>query len=529
MVRSLLILLACASCVRGAGSYRCANDNECLIDGVAGQCEAIGYCSFPDGLCETGYRFGSYSGMYANACVTPGNTGYVTVGGDISGLVGTNLVLRNNGADDLLVTGSGPFSFETALMNGVPYEVTVAAQPSNPQQSCSVSMGAGVTAMDNITDVEVACATTTYMIGGTVVGLIGTGMVLTLNGGNDRTITGNGSFAFVSQIASGEMYTVAIKTQPIGQICNVSGATGTVGAANVSSIVVNCTTGTYTVGGTVSGIEGSAVLRNNGTDSVTVTANGTFAFPTPLSTSASYTVTVMTQPTYPPRSQTCTVTNGAGTVGSANVTTVAIACTTSSFTVGGSVTGLSGTLVLQNNSGDDLTITQSGTYTFATPLASGTTYNVTIAAQPGTQTCSIATSPTGTVGNNNVTNIAISCGTAGADPGILCGSAYCDPGAGQLCCIDGSTATCQTTSCTGAGKRPIRCDTQADCAAAGSPQLVCCGTTSGDQVLNSYCAGASQCQSPEAYFCDPNITTPCPHGGTCTAVSSPFPGNYRCL
>ena len=55
-------------------------------------------------------------------------------------------------------------------------------------------------------------------------------------------------------------------------------------------------------------------------------------------------------------------------MGSANVTSVAVSCTanTASFTVGGSVSGLSGTVVLQDNGGDDLSVTASGPFTFAT-------------------------------------------------------------------------------------------------------------------------------------------------------------------
>ncbi len=70
-------------------------------------------------------------------------------------------------------------------------------------------------------------------------------------------------------------------------------------------------------------------LLDNGTDSLTVTANGAFTFKTALATGATYSVTVGTQPT----GETCTVTNGSGTVGSANVTNVAVAC--SSGTGGG--------------------------------------------------------------------------------------------------------------------------------------------------------------------------------------------------
>ena len=71
-----------------------------------------------------------------------------------------------------------------------------------------------------------------------------------------------------------------------------------------------------------------------------------------------------------PSGQTCTVSGGSGTVGSANVTNVAVSCANvATFTVGGSVSGLSGTVVLQDNGGDNLSVTANGSFTFATSLA----------------------------------------------------------------------------------------------------------------------------------------------------------------
>ena len=54
--------------------------------------------------------------------------------------------------------------------------------------------------------------------------------------------------------------------------------------------------------------------------------------------------------------------------------------TTPTYTVGGTISGLtSGTLVLKNNNGDDLTINANSTsFTFATALASGSAYTVTV-------------------------------------------------------------------------------------------------------------------------------------------------------
>ncbi len=113
-------------------------------------------------------------------------------------------------------------------------------------------------------------------------------------------------------------------------------------------------------------------------------------------------MTVKTQPTNP--SQTCAVANGTGTVTSANVASVAVTCTTSSFSVAAAVSGLiSSGLVLQNNGGDDLPITVNGNASFATAVASGAAYAVTKAqpANPG-QTC-VVVQGSGHVGGTNAT------------------------------------------------------------------------------------------------------------------------------
>ena len=45
-----------------------------------------------------------------------------------------------------------------------------------------------------------------------------------------------------------------------------------------------------------------------------------------------------------------------------------------SYSVGGTVSGLSGTVVLQDNGGDDLSVSGNGSFTFATPVAGGGAY-----------------------------------------------------------------------------------------------------------------------------------------------------------
>lgn len=77
----------------------------------------------------------------------------------------------------------------------------------------------------------------------------------------------------------------------------------------------------YSLGGTVSGISGTAVLQNSDGTTLNVSNNGTFAFNIPYPAGSSYSVSVTTNPT----GQTCNVVNGSGTV-NANVTTISLNC-----------------------------------------------------------------------------------------------------------------------------------------------------------------------------------------------------------
>ena len=94
-----------------------------------------------------------------------------------------------------------------------------------------------------------------------------------------------------------------------------------------------------------------------------------------------------------------------------------------SFTVGGSLSGM-GTgksIVLQNNAGDNLTLTNNGSFTFATALADGAAYAVTVATPPNGHTCTVSNG-SGTVSGANVTNVTVSCVGQPADHFVLSGN-----------------------------------------------------------------------------------------------------------
>src|SRR5689334_8849568 len=87
-------------------------------------------------------------------------------------------------------------------------------------------------------DADAGEAGAPHSIGGVVLGLSGTGMVLRLNGANDLQVSpsggGNVGFTFSKTVAEGEDFAVTIKTQPAGQQCSVSGGTGKVGTGDIS-------------------------------------------------------------------------------------------------------------------------------------------------------------------------------------------------------------------------------------------------------------------------------------------------------
>ncbi|MFO0679870.1 MAG: fibrinogen-like YCDxxxxGGGW domain-containing protein [Polyangiaceae bacterium] len=359
---------------------------------------------------------------------TPGSDGgadaqaaNVTVGGRVSGLLGTGLTLSNSGADTASVAQDGAFTFGTAIAPGTTYAVTVASQPTNPSQTCSVTSGSG-TATANVTDVVVTCVTNTYFVGGTVSGLDlsdagtadgGSGALrLAVTGGQTVEVAANGTFRFAQKIASGTSYTVTVAAQPTNppHVCTLAGATGTVVAGDVTSVSVNCAVDRFAVGGTVAGLVGSGlVLQNDGGDDLPVNANGGYGFATTLRPGDGYAVTVGTQPTNP--WQTCTVANASGTMPAAAVENVDVTCSTSSFTVGGAINAFGGTGLVLANGTDTFAVPSGATsFTMPTPVASGAAYAITVSANPTgpSQTC-VVTNGSGTMAGGAVTNVSVDC------------------------------------------------------------------------------------------------------------------------
>ncbi|HET6633065.1 MAG TPA: choice-of-anchor Q domain-containing protein [Rhodanobacteraceae bacterium] len=108
-----------------------------------------------------------------------------------------------------------------------------------------------------------------------------------------------------------------------------------------------------------------------------------------------------------------------GTAASTSVTMDAAKSCSASFainnhSVGGTVSGLAAgnSVVLQDNGGDDLSVSANGAFQFSTSVDYGSSYAVTVLTQPDSpaQTCTVANG-TGTMPDADVTNVQVTCST----------------------------------------------------------------------------------------------------------------------
>lgn len=316
---------------------------------------------------------------------------YYSLGGQVQGLTGSGLILRNNGGAGLPIAADGSFTFPALQPEGAGYDVTVSAQPGSPSQTCTVSNGSGVVAQADVIDVLVSCVINQFSAGGTVSGLAGSGLVLQNNGGDSLPVTANGGFSFNPQ-DDGSSYDITVASQPTGlsQSCTVQNGTGTLAGTNVVNIAVVCVTNQYTVGGTLSGLNGNqVVLQNNGSDDQALTANGGFSF-SPQLDGSTYAITVLAQPVGPP--QTCVIANDSGVLDGANVNDVAVVCTNDQQPTTTSISDQSPTSTVV---GESYTVTVTVTADYESPLgmvtiSEGTNSCGPVQLTPGTVPASTA-------------------------------------------------------------------------------------------------------------------------------------------
>jgi len=112
---------------------------------------------------------------------------------------------------------------------------------------------------------------------GTVTGLVGGGLTLTNNGGDNLTVDANGAFTFRAAIGAGDAYRVSINTQPNSpvQACTVSNGEGSVTGANITTVLVDCARFAFVANSGSNNI--SAYLVDNTSGTLTAIAGSPFA------------------------------------------------------------------------------------------------------------------------------------------------------------------------------------------------------------------------------------------------------------
>ena len=336
-----------------------------------------------------------------------------TIGGTVSGLSGT-VTLQDNGGDTLSVSSNGSFTFATAVVEGAGYNVTVRTNPSG--QTCTVSGGSGTVGSAGVTSVAVSCTAKPTVtsasdnfsrangpLGGNWTDISDGGMAISSDAAiGTAGVTGDmwtaGTFTSdqFSQIqltstqpGGGQWISAAVRMQASGQDGYVGlyygnngspdlilfkrsgGAWAQLGTYNSGSLAAGTQLEVMAVGSTISLLENGSTVISASDSSFAGGAPGIMAYGN---------------------------TQAGGWSGGDVV----------SQTIGGTVSGLSGTVTLQDNGGDTLSVSSNGSFTFATAVVEGAGYNVTVRTNPSGQTCTVS-GGSGTVGSADVTSVAVSC------------------------------------------------------------------------------------------------------------------------
>ncbi|HEY5959470.1 MAG TPA: hypothetical protein VIV60_23090, partial [Polyangiaceae bacterium] len=125
-----------------------------VLSGQAYNVAVLTQPSSPRQTCKVTSSNGTITNADVTLNVTCASNNY-TIGGTVSGYVGTGLVLKNNGGNDLVISSTGAFTFTNTVASGTNYAVTIGTQPSG--FACAVTNAKGTVANANVTSVRVSC------------------------------------------------------------------------------------------------------------------------------------------------------------------------------------------------------------------------------------------------------------------------------------------------------------------------------------------------------------------------------------
>ena len=314
--------------------------------------------------CSSSLAQGTIAGAnVTNIEVTCGVATY-SVGGTVSGLADGDtitLTLTPTGgtAETEEVTGNGDFSFDTKLANGNTYTVTTSSPDG---KACTVAPRGTLTMGDADADITVTCVPT-YSVSGTVNRAADNSQItITLlhadppafNPVNIAVInvtpSPDGKYT-ITGIPENKIYLVTVASATANEVCTpnitIFSVPITVDQANSQITCSTAAANTYSVGGNISGLESGDIITltlspTSGTvenkviiGDADVSIADNFTFDTKIAANTTFTVAITTQPA----GRNCSVDNtGTLTMGTTDVTDIAVTCT-ASYSISGSVTG----------------------------------------------------------------------------------------------------------------------------------------------------------------------------------------------
>lgn len=172
------------------------------------------------------------------------------------------------------------------------------------------------------------------VLGGYIYGLTKESVTLQNNGKHDYTVTpamlgASGEFYFPDLIGVDEQYNVTVTKWPSNvESCTVANGSGR-SAFNVYNVQVTCTLKTHSIIGKITGLTSGTVVVVNGNDKKEILpGTDTFTMPTKVGEDLPYGITILSKPD----NLNCTVANGTGKMGTADVTDVVISCASNTGT-----------------------------------------------------------------------------------------------------------------------------------------------------------------------------------------------------
>jgi hypothetical protein len=164
-----------------------------------------------------------------------------------------------------------------------------------------------------------------FTVGGTITGLQYDKLALSDGKTTINPKAKDTTFAFPSGISYGDAYAVTATGQPDHQNCTVYNGADTAGRLAGINISVVCYLQSHTIGGTITGLTAEGLQLTNGTTGGVLAigaAAATFTMPVEVPYGSTYGVTILQQPI----DQWCTLQNGTGTMGDANLANMILTC-----------------------------------------------------------------------------------------------------------------------------------------------------------------------------------------------------------